>query len=63
MPYVYAGAINQAKLSNTVMASVKQYAEIVTKEFELIGLNSIDFICDDHSAYVLEVNPRHSCYL
>ncbi len=58
IPYAYAGAINQVNLSNDFLELAKQYAEIITQEFGLLGLNSIDFICDEDSVYVLEVNPR-----
>ncbi len=58
MPYVYAGAINQVKLNNDVLASAQHYTETITKEFKLIGLNSIDFIFNGHSINVLEINPR-----
>ena len=58
MPYVYAGAINQVALSSDMLTSALQFAKVITKQFNLIGLNSIDYICDGHSVYVLEVNPR-----
>ncbi|NNC68352.1 MAG: ATP-grasp domain-containing protein [Gammaproteobacteria bacterium] len=58
VPYAYAGAINQVRLDAEIQMTALQYAKIITKEFELVGLNSIDFICVDKSVYVLEVNPR-----
>ncbi len=58
VPFVYAGAINQVKLEEETQQTALQYAKVVVKEFELIGLNSIDFIYADSSVYVLEVNPR-----
>ncbi len=58
IPYAYAGSINQVDLSENVLELAKQYAQTITQEFGLVGLNSIDFICDDNSVYVLEVNPR-----
>ena len=35
-----------------------RYARVIVKEFELVGLNSIDFICRGNLVYVLEINPR-----
>lgn len=58
VPYAYAGAINKVRLETEIQEIALQYAKIITKEFELVGLNSIDFICRDNSIYVLEVNPR-----
>jgi len=58
MPYVYAGAINQVKLDADVQQTALQYASVIAKELDLIGLNSIDFIYAEKSVYVLEVNPR-----
>ena len=58
MPYAYAGAINSTNLSGEVLITAERYAKIITREFDLIGLNSIDYICDEDSVYVLEVNAR-----
>ncbi|MEJ2115158.1 MAG: ATP-grasp domain-containing protein [Gammaproteobacteria bacterium] len=58
VPYAYAGAINRVNLDIETQESALQYAKVITKEFGLIGLNSIDFIYADHVVYVLEVNPR-----
>jgi predicted ATP-grasp superfamily ATP-dependent carboligase len=35
-------------------------ANVVAREFELVGLNGIDFIADPNSPYLIEVNPRFS---
>jgi len=58
IPYAYAGAINKVKLDAEIQVKALQYAKVIAKEFGLVGLNSIDFICTDNSVYVLEVNPR-----
>ncbi len=58
IPYAYAGAINEAKLEEDTKKVALNYANILAKEFKLIGLNSIDFIYANHSVYVLEINPR-----
>ncbi len=58
IPFAYAGAINQTKLSDDVLKNAMQYTHTIAKEFDLVGLNSIDFICNENEVYVLEVNPR-----
>lgn len=58
MPYAYSGAINHVKLDDDVKQIAHEYAQILVKQFNLVGLNSIDFIYSDNTAYVLEVNPR-----
>jgi uncharacterized protein len=35
-------------------------ANVVAREFELVGLNGIDFIADECIPYLIEVNPRFS---
>jgi len=35
-------------------------ANVVAREFELVGLNGIDFIADQNTPYLIEVNPRFS---
>ncbi|MFK7815788.1 MAG: ATP-grasp domain-containing protein [Gammaproteobacteria bacterium] len=58
MPYAYAGAINQVKLDDSLQKAALKYTKVLIKEFELVGLNSIDFIYANDSIYVLEINPR-----
>lgn len=58
MPYAYAGAINQVKLEQKFKDTALQYTKVIVKEFGLVGLNCIDFICEDNFVYVLELNPR-----
>ncbi len=58
MPYAYSGAINYVKLNESIKETALQYAQVIAKEFKLVGLNSIDFICAANRVYVLEVNPR-----
>ncbi len=57
-PYLYQGAVNQANLTEEQRCTVLDYATRLTCEFDLVGLNSIDFILDNGQAYVLEINPR-----
>jgi predicted ATP-grasp superfamily ATP-dependent carboligase len=38
----------------------RDLANVVAREFELVGLNGIDFIADQNIPYLIEVNPRFS---
>ena len=57
-PYVYEGAINRAELVQERKSTAFRYAALLTREFNLVGLNSIDFILSNDCVYVLEINPR-----
>ncbi len=58
VPYAYAGAVNQVSFNEEAKHTALQYTKTIANKFELIGLNSIDFIYADNLIYVLEVNPR-----
>ncbi len=57
-PYIYSGAINSIDLTQKQQAKAIEYVTLLVGEFNLVGLNSIDFILSDERVYVLEVNPR-----
>lgn len=64
MEYQYCGsmfaAADDAHFAEdaALMAAARTLALIVTEEFELVGLNGIDFIARDGVPYAIEVNPR-----
>lgn len=62
-PYLFAGAINRAPFNQAQCAIASEYAFKLTDSFGLRGLNSMDFIWDGESIFVLEVNPRPSATL
>ena len=43
-----------------VAADAHQLAMAVARDYELVGLNNVDFIAKDGAAYPVEVNPRWS---
>lgn len=43
-----------------LLARLNLLAGALTREFDLVGLNGIDFILNDGQVFVLEVNPRFS---
>lgn len=58
IPYVYAGAINWVNLTKRQQEIAINFALTLTREFSLVGLNSIDYILLDDCVYTLELNPR-----
>lgn len=58
MPYLYEGAINRASLTEEQRYTAFDYATLLAREFNLVGLNSIDFILSNDCVHVLEINPR-----
>ncbi|MDP3210684.1 ATP-grasp domain-containing protein [Methylotenera sp.] len=59
-PFRYGGAVSNIALSSAVQQQVIYAAEALTREFGLLGLNSLDVIVRNDSAYILEINPRLS---
>ena len=62
-PYRYGGAVSNVKLSTCVQRQLINAAQKLTREFGLLGLNSLDAIVEANSSdqvFVLEINPRLS---
>ena len=57
-PYAYSGAINKVDLTEQQQDAAIDYAKTLTREFKLVGINSIDYILLDDCVYTLELNPR-----
>ncbi len=57
-PYAYSGAINRVDLTEQQQDSAINYATTLSREFKLVGLNSIDYILIDNCICVLEINSR-----
>ena len=65
MPYRYGGAVGNIALPIEVQQQLIEAAQKITRQFGLIGLNSLDAIIDKTAsqndvAHVLEINPRLS---
>ncbi len=56
--FIFSGVINHTDLSPQLKRQLTSWLSTLMPEFSLKGLNSMDFIYDDTSAYVLEINPR-----
>jgi predicted ATP-grasp superfamily ATP-dependent carboligase len=59
-PFRYGGAVSRIDLSLAVQQQIICAAELLAKQFGLLGLNSLDVIVQDDTAYILEINPRLS---
>ena len=59
-PYVYCGVVGPVSLPLNVTRHIEEAIRAVVVDFDLVGLNSMDFLCDGDNLYVLEVNPRPS---
>lgn len=57
-PFVYAGAINRAPLSEAQQAQIRNHVELLTAALQLQGINGLDLVLHGDTPYVLELNPR-----
>ncbi len=65
MPYRYGGAVGNIALPIVVQQQLIEAAQKITRQFGLIGLNSLDAIVEktasqNDAAHMLEINPRLS---
>jgi len=59
-PFLFAGAVNRARLDAAQREEIEEYAGKLTAALGLVGLNSLDFMVDGRSCRMLELNPRPS---
>ena len=57
-PYYFAGLIGPIQICNRLISKIFEIIKKISNEFNLIGLNGLDFILMSEKIYVLEVNPR-----
>ena len=62
--FCFSGAYSNINLSKKQLNYLKMMINFFVKEFNLIGINGIDFIINEH-IYFLEINPRitQTCFL
>ncbi len=56
--YVFSGVCNQARVIQNIQQKIAEWVAVLTAQFELKGLNGIDFIVHQDECYFLEINPR-----
>mgnify|MGYP001948564199 CR=1 FL=1 len=59
-PFIFSGVINQTELSAIQQGLIFRWIKKTVAEFSLTGLNSLDFIVNEQSCFMLEINPRPS---
>lgn len=58
-PFRFGGAVRPAGIAPALQAELTQAVYRIAAEFELVGLNSADFIVGDNGEWwLLEINPR-----
>ncbi|NHI92358.1 MAG: ATP-grasp domain-containing protein [Candidatus Lokiarchaeota archaeon] len=56
--FLYCGNIIPFKVNKKVYGEIGRISNEITKNFELKGINGMDFILKDGEIYLIEVNPR-----
>ncbi|MEW7999546.1 MAG: ATP-grasp domain-containing protein [Candidatus Thiodiazotropha endolucinida] len=62
-PFLYSGAIGQACLRDVVRSQVELAVIKLVSELGLRGINSLDFVHNDASIFVIDLNPRPTATL
>jgi len=57
-PFVYCGCVGPVAVTPRLARRVGDAARLLSAQFHLRGWCSLDFMCDDNTIGVLEVNPR-----
>jgi predicted ATP-grasp superfamily ATP-dependent carboligase len=57
-PYRYGGAVRPARLAPHISDSLSGVVRRIAAAMSLVGLNSVDFLIDGESFWLMEINPR-----
>jgi uncharacterized protein len=57
-PFRYGGAVRPAALSQAERTRMRESVELAVEAFQIKGLASADFMLDERTALLLEINPR-----
>ncbi len=57
-PFRYGGAAGPLHIEPAQAQEIARSVAAIAHEFELVGLNSVDFLVSDDAIWLLEVNPR-----
>jgi predicted ATP-grasp superfamily ATP-dependent carboligase len=60
LPFAYGGSIGPVTLSGHATGQLSVLGQVLTSEFELVGLFGIDFLLRDDEPVAVEVNPRYT---
>ena len=63
--YCFSGAISNIKLESPYIELLKNIINFFVNNFDLVGINGIDFVIKGSSIYFLEINPRltQTCFM
>ena len=56
--FIYCGNYVSFPVNSTILKEIQRIANEITLEFNLRGINGLDFILKDNEVYLIEVNPR-----
>ncbi len=57
-PFRYGGAAGSIDVDRAQGAEIARCVAAIASELDLVGLNSVDFLAEDDSLWLLEINPR-----
>jgi predicted ATP-grasp superfamily ATP-dependent carboligase len=57
-PFRYGGAAGPIEIDPSRAEEIARSVGLIASEFDLIGLNSADFLVSDDAAWLVEINPR-----
>jgi predicted ATP-grasp superfamily ATP-dependent carboligase len=57
-PFRYGGAAGPIDIEPSHAREIARSVALIASEFDLIGLNSVDFLVSDDEVWLLEINPR-----
>ena len=57
-PFRYGGAAGPIDIEPSHAREIARSVALIASEFDLIGLNSADFLVSDDAVWLLEINPR-----
>jgi predicted ATP-grasp superfamily ATP-dependent carboligase len=58
--FIFSGVMTQPELRNSIKKKVEGWVAKLVVEYDLKGINTLDFMLKDGHCYALEVNPRPS---
>lgn len=57
-PFRYGGAAGPVDIHPAQAEEIARFVGAIAHEFDLAGLNSVDFLVSDEAVWLLEINPR-----
>jgi len=63
--YCFSGAISNIKIKSSYLELLNNIINFFINNYDLVGINGIDFVIKDRNIYFLEINPRltQTCFM